>query len=92
MASINLLSLTWKAGSGQQGASSVSVQPERLSEKTRKGCDSLNCGYNRMKPQSAIRSGRALAQAGVTKLVVKLIGWAGNVTCSGSAYQGVVIA
>ena len=95
MASINLLLLTWKPSSGQQGASSaVRVQPERLSEKTNffVGCDSLNSEYNKVKSESGIRSGSTPASAGVTNLIVKLIGWAGNLTCSGSQFQGVLIA
>src|SRR3990167_3590877 len=58
MPSVNLLSLTWKPGSGRQGGS-VQTHRERLSEKTAKsGCDSLNSRNNcAMKREREIRRG-----------------------------------
>ena len=98
MASINLLLLTWNPRSGQQGASSVSVQRERLSEKTgNAGCDSLNTritnkaseGNSKKFPRLKRSVGR---KAESNRMVVKLIGWAGNLTSSGPQFCGVLIA
>ncbi len=90
MASINFTLSTWKPGSGQQGASSESVQRERLSGETGNGCDSLTSDYNQVKSESATRSGSTTAKAGVTNLIVRLIGWAGNMTASGLQFQGII--
>ena len=98
MASINFLLLTWKPRSGQQGASSVSVQRERLSEKTvNNGCDSLNTritkeaseGDSKKFPRQKWSVSR---KAESNRMIVKLIGWAGNMTSSGPQFCGVLIA
>ena len=91
MVSINLLLLTWKPGSGRQGASSASVQRERLSERgANSASDSLTSDYNHMKSESATRSGSTTVKTGVTNLIVRLIGWAGNMTASGLQFQGIM--
>jgi hypothetical protein len=90
MASLNLLLLTWKPRSGQQGASSVSVQRERLSEKTgNAGCDSLNLGITK-EAQECNPKRLHHIERWSNKLIVRLIGWAGNMTASGLQFQGIL--